>query len=143
VVAPKISITLQRGGDKPPCCTEGDPALLRQVFLHLISNACESIEAEGTITIELQCTSNEGFDVVIKDTGCGIAQEDLSHIFDPFFSRKPAGTGLGLCATKKILDLHGAEIIIESHVGQGTTARVRLRALKLQEGEHETNSPRG
>ena len=77
------------------------------------------------LTIE---TSTQDNQLVIKitDTGCGISQKDLLHLFEPFFSTKVNGTGLGLTIVKKIIENHNGKITVESEVGRGTTTLVSL-----------------
>jgi signal transduction histidine kinase len=67
--------------------------------------------------------------VEVVDDGVGIAAEDRDRIFLPFFTTKPAGTGLGMSIVKKIVDLHGGDIAIESARGQGTRVRIALPAV--------------
>ncbi|MPM89462.1 Signal transduction histidine-protein kinase AtoS [bioreactor metagenome] len=109
-----------------------DAKQLQQVFVNLITNGADAIKDTGMLTIK---TYNEkptkqgekGFAVVaISDDGCGITEEDLSKIFNPFFTRKPEGTGLGLPITHRILHQHGGVIDVESKLGLGTTFYVKL-----------------
>jgi signal transduction histidine kinase len=65
---------------------------------------------------------------MVRDTGIGIAREDLDHIFEPFFSRKTGGTGLGLATTARIVEDHKGTIDVLSQRGKGTTFTVRLPA---------------
>jgi CheY-like chemotaxis protein len=114
----------------PVLATEGK---LAQVFLNLLINACHSIE-EGSPqrnTISVRCWA-QGADafVEIRDTGKGIAPENLERIWEPFFTTKPAGrgTGLGLAICKSIIGDFGGEIRVESVLGKGTAFTVRLPA---------------
>ncbi|MBI4483312.1 MAG: PAS domain S-box protein [Acidobacteria bacterium] len=102
----------------------GDGAQLEQLFLNLILNSMDAIEGEGTI--EVHAWREEG-DVVLKflDTGCGIAPEILGQIFQPFFTTKKHGTGLGLATCKRIVDKHGGEIRVRSKPGH-TEFTIRL-----------------
>lgn len=104
---------------------------LGQVFINLIVNAAQSMEAKGNITIKTY--HNEGFVCVdVSDTGKGIPAENLNKIFDPFYTTKPAGqgTGLGLSVTYEIVKQHGGEISVQSAVGQGTTFTVKIPVKK-------------
>lgn len=102
-----------------------DPHLLRQAVANILDNALNAVGAQGTVTVEA-IVREKRVVVSIVDNGPGIAKNDLEHIFEPFFSRSPGGTGLGLCAAKKVLDLHGAEIQFASELGQGTTVQIYL-----------------
>jgi two-component system sensor histidine kinase HydH len=62
----------------------------------------------------------------VKDTGCGVSKEDLPHIFDPYFTTKPEGTGLGLAMSVKIIEEHGGSMIFQSEPAVGTTVVVSL-----------------
>jgi signal transduction histidine kinase len=69
--------------------------------------------------------------VEVSDTGVGIAPEDREKIFLPFFTTKPSGTGLGMSIVKKIVDLHGGDIAVESAPGRGTRVRIALPAAAV------------
>lgn len=104
---------------------------MQQVFINLITNASDAIKGKGTITIETftEKTGRHDSEYVvasIKDTGVGIPPEDLSKIFNPFFTRKAEGTGLGLPITQRILHHHGGIIDVESTIGKGTTFYVKI-----------------
>ena len=109
-----------------------DAKQLQQVFINLITNAADAIKATGMILIktyvEKPQRKNEGKYVVasIADTGTGIQPEDLPKIFNPFFTRKADGTGLGLPITQRIMHQHNGVIDVESRVGEGTTFYVKL-----------------
>jgi CheY-like chemotaxis protein/two-component sensor histidine kinase len=112
----------------------GSESRLGQVFLNLIVNAAQSI-AEGDAESNRICVSGrrgpEGTVVVeITDTGCGIPEDALQHLFTPFFTTKPAGvgTGLGLAICQRIVNEAGGKIWVESKVGRGTTFFVQLLA---------------
>lgn len=113
-----------------------DAKQMQQVFINLITNAADSIESKGTIKIktytEKPTHHSEGEFVVVSitDNGCGIPPEDLTKIFNPFFTRKADGTGLGLPITQRILHNHNGIIDIESKTGKGTTFYVKLPAPK-------------
>ncbi|MFQ5443806.1 MAG: ATP-binding protein, partial [Nitrospinales bacterium] len=105
---------------------KADPGQLKQVFLNILLNALEAIEEKGYIevTVDLQNISSSGiqnrrdsyFRLVFKDTGTGIPDDHLEHIFDPFYTTKKEGTGLGLSIAYSIVQQHGGEIEMESKV---------------------------
>jgi PAS domain S-box-containing protein len=102
---------------------------LRQVFLNLLLNAQQAIDREGTITIKTRSypeALQPSVAVEIVDTGRGIAEADMARIFEPFFSTRAKGTGLGLWVTHDIVRHHGGRIEVSSVPGRGTTFRVVL-----------------
>jgi len=107
-----------------------DPDRMRQVLLNLCLNALEAMPQGGTLTLGLKnetLNDEHGYvTVIIKDTGSGIAPEDHAHVFDPYFTTKSQGTGLGLATVVKILEAHNAQIRFESTLGEGTSFYVRL-----------------
>lgn len=106
----------------------GDPEFLRSVFNNLFINALHSMEAGGGhLNVKITPDDNGQFvDFEISDTGSGIAEENLSKIFEPYFSTKETGTGLGLAIVHKIVDIHHGTIHVESKVGEGTKFTVKL-----------------
>ena len=102
-----------------------DPAQLQQVLVNLIKNAMQAMTKGGTLTL----TTGEGAGGVwfsVSDTGGGIPQEQINRIFEPFYTTKKKGTGLGLMIVQRIVRAHGGRIELESHVGRGTTFRIWL-----------------
>ena len=112
----------------------GSEARLGQVFLNLLVNAAQSIPegraGENEISVRTRSLEGGRLAVEIRDTGCGIAPENLTRIFDPFYTTKPpgVGTGLGLAICHSIVAAHGGEIEVESVPGRGSTFRVVLPA---------------
>ena len=102
-----------------------DGQQLRQAFLNLVRNAAEAMPDGGRIRVS---TRREGPHAVVRlsDTGVGIPEEHLGQLFDPFFSTKRTGTGLGLALTQQMISQHGGSIEVESAQGEGTTVSVRL-----------------
>ena len=106
-----------------------DRESLRSVFTNLVINAVEAIDGEGgRVSIKLSNTNDNSVKVEISDTGCGIAAEDISKVFEPYFSTKETGTGLGLAIVKKAVDDHGGTISVASKQGSGTTFTIILPA---------------
>lgn len=109
-------------------CT--DPELLSLVWNNLFSNAIKFTQPEGKIGLSLK-TEGEFAVVQISDTGCGISEEVGRHIFEKFYQGDPShtsqGNGLGLALVKRVIDITGGDIGVESQVGVGSTFTVRLR----------------
>jgi two-component system sensor histidine kinase HydH len=106
----------------------GDPDQLKQVFLNLVTNAVQAIgESEGRILIE---TRSEGdyVETTVMDDGPGISPHDLPKVFDPFFTKRAEGTGLGLTIVHRIIDEHEGHIEVESSEA-GTVFKVTLPAV--------------
>jgi PAS domain S-box-containing protein len=105
-----------------------DVAMLEQAFLNIYRNAADAMDAEG----ELRTTARRAADddgilrITVEDNGCGIDAADLPHVFNPFFTKKKYGTGLGMTQVKKILDLHNGNIEIMSKPKEGTRVTVTL-----------------
>lgn len=111
----------------------GNPVLLREAFSNIFSNALEAVRDGGLIAT---CASEADGKVVVRisDSGPGIPQEVMAHLFEPFRSTKPHGSGLGLFAAKHILEMHQGSLGIETATGQGTSATVTLPAAPPQAG---------
>jgi signal transduction histidine kinase len=104
----------------------GDPDQIEQALRNLVINAAQAMEGEPECRLDLEIRVSEdgaSVQVLVEDTGCGVAHEDLELIFQPFYTTKSEGqgTGLGLPIVKTILDRHGGGISIDSAVGEGTT----------------------
>jgi two-component system, NtrC family, sensor histidine kinase HydH len=109
--------------DLPPI--PGDEDKLNQVFLNLFLNAIQAMEHGGKLKVS--ATGAEGrVRIVVSDTGCGIAPEDIGRVFDPYFTTKPEGTGLGMAMSAKIIEEHGGEVTLESKQEQGTSVIVEI-----------------
>jgi two-component system sensor histidine kinase PilS (NtrC family) len=104
---------------------------MHQVLWNLLRNAVEAMPEGGTIHLAAALRPSDPPEAIlmVRDTGIGIAQADLDHIFEPFFSRKPDGTGLGLATTARIVEDHKGSIEVKSQLGRGTTFTIRLPAL--------------
>jgi signal transduction histidine kinase len=99
---------------------------IRQVFQNIISNAIDAIEDRGEIRVVLKLPWPDTASITISDTGRGISSANLTNIFRPFFTLKDRGSGLGLSIAKKVIELHGGKIKVQSAVGQGTTFTIHL-----------------
>lgn len=105
---------------------EADLERLRSCFSNLVLNAQQAMPPDGgEISIDFH-PQEEGIEVVVADTGTGIEPESLEKIFEPYFSTKETGTGLGLALVKRIIESHGGQIRVESVLGKGTSFYVWL-----------------
>ncbi|HYX43064.1 MAG TPA: ATP-binding protein, partial [Pyrinomonadaceae bacterium] len=130
-----IETHVEQQGDIPQVV--GDPESLRSLFTNLIINGVQAIEgngAGGRLSITLANEAPDRVRVDITDTGRGIAAEDISQVFEPYFSTKDTGTGLGLAIAKKAVDDHGGTITVISKQGAGTTFTITLPTERRDEG---------
>ena len=103
-----------------------DAELLERVFSNLILNASQAGSPGGVVTVKTQLIDDDKVEVVVIDRGSGIDAKNLESIFNPFFTTKPDGVGLGLAICSKIVDEHGGHIAVESTAGEGSVFRVIL-----------------
>ncbi|MEM7081382.1 MAG: ATP-binding protein [Pseudomonadota bacterium] len=136
VLKSRVNVIKQYGDVPPVKCS---PSQINQIFLNLINNAAQAMEDGGDITITTS-VENGFVSVAVQDTGCGIPDEIMSKIRDPFFTTKEVGTGtgLGLSISEEILRSHNGRLDIESTVGEGSTFTVLLPVkseTQIDEGE--------
>ncbi|WP_163340274.1 response regulator [Desulfopila sp. IMCC35008] len=119
---PGISPVVQVDGDR-----------FRQVFLHLIKNGIEAMTGGGVLFVGCTYTENreDGIEVIIRDSGTGIADNHLQLVTDPFFTTKTYGTGMGLTLVEKITAMHGATFHLKQHEKGGMVAKVHLPAKMI------------
>lgn len=104
--------SLTKNLSKSPILASIDANRIKEAILNVITNANQLTE-HGIITVSTRQEGNEAV-IEVSDTGCGIKQDDLKHIFTPFFTTRPFGTGLGLAITHKIIEGHKGRIEVES-----------------------------
>jgi len=105
--------------------TPADATQLQQVLVNLVKNAMQAMTTGGILNLQTGETS-DGVWVSVADTGGGIPQEQINRIFEPFYTTKKKGTGLGLMIVQRIVRAHNGRIELESNVGRGTTFRIWL-----------------
>jgi signal transduction histidine kinase len=116
-----------------------DLAKITQVFSNVLSNAIKFTDAGGSIEIDSDLTAEGGLVVWIRDTGLGIAAEDLARVLQPFgqledhLTRQNSGVGLGLPVARALVGLHGGELTLTSELGVGTTVEIRLPAERVRQ----------
>ena len=127
----RVNIEFEPSAD--PITIPIDPAQIEDAVLNLIINAIEAADGDGQVKIRIARSENdraEEFEdeaiVEVSDNGRGISEEDLTRIFNPFFTTRPGGTGLGLPAVRRIAQAHGGRVEVKSSPGKGSTFTVRL-----------------
>ena len=121
-----VEISRQFGADLPKAWIDREQ--MKQVFMNLILNAIQAMTGAGKITLLSRAVERSGVQpagefvqVEVRDDGIGIPEENLHHIFDPFFTSKDEGSGLGLAVSHQIVQEHGGFVTVESTVGKGTS----------------------
>jgi signal transduction histidine kinase len=128
-------INLQLEYDSNPAFILADENKLTIAFLNLFINAIEAMEAEkGKLVIEI-IHGDPGHIVNIRDNGCGIAPENLSKLFEPYFTSKRNGVGLGLASTLNIIKSHQGKIEVHSKINKGTTFSILFPTISYFKSE--------
>ncbi len=119
------SAPLEYSPPEAPIWVNADSGAVEQLLLNLLLNAADSMQPgeRGGVSVEV---AGENVEVAVWDEGRGISREDMQRIFEPFFSTKDDGTGLGLAVAQRVARAHGSELTVESKPGQGTTFRFAL-----------------
>jgi signal transduction histidine kinase len=124
--AERAGVTIDRACTDVALRVEGDAAQLRDVFLNLAQNAIQAMPRGGRLTIACSAVANRRISVRVEDTGVGIAPENLTKIFELYYTTKERGTGVGLSMVYRTIQIHNGDIDVESTVGVGTTFIVTL-----------------
>jgi signal transduction histidine kinase len=124
VAGKEIRVALQLDPALPAAAL--DPREIRKVFLNIIVNALEAMEAGGTLTLRSRRAERGFVEAAVEDTGCGMTEETRTRAFDLFFTTKDSGTGLGMAIARTVVEQHGGRMDIRSQLGRGTQVRVLL-----------------
>ncbi|RLC20003.1 MAG: two-component sensor histidine kinase [Deltaproteobacteria bacterium] len=129
-----ISVSVEVPDNMPQL--ESDRGKLQEIFLNLVNNAFVAMKDEGKLDISVKQESEDSVAIIFMDDGCGISEENICRIFEPFFStkKKAGGTGLGLSITYGLVEKMGGTIGVKSELGKGTTFTVML-PLKTEQKE--------
>lgn len=121
-----------------PVIADVNPQEIRQVVLNLVTNALESVDCDGAVDVYVSVLA-ERATISVHDTGCGMSQEVLEHLFEPFFTRRRdgSGTGLGLSISYRIVSQHGGSLTADSR-GEGCGSRMEL-SLPLTAADNDDN----
>ena len=133
-----VEVVCEAGGVDAP--VTGDAAALEQVFLNLLLNALEASDDGGRVRVSLSSTDSE-VEVEVRDRGSGIAEEDIASVYEPLYSTRPDGSGLGLTIARRLVIAHGGHLEIESEVDRGTVVRVRLPATSEESPSGQVAGP--
>jgi signal transduction histidine kinase len=119
----RIQLNLELNEELP--LIKSDFNQMKQVMLNLLQNAIDATPPEGQVTIITRVSDGE-VEILVRDTGSGIPEEDLGKIFEPFYSTKVTGVGLGLSIIKKIVTDHNGDLSVNSKKGEGSEFIIRL-----------------
>ena len=122
---PQVEVTTQCADDLPPLLV--DPQQIGMVLGNLVTNAYQAMSYGGTLTIAARRDS-KGVAISVTDTGYGISPEHMDQLFEPLFTTKARGVGLGLAICKKLVEGHGGSIQVTSQPGEGSTFTIVLPA---------------
>jgi signal transduction histidine kinase len=112
-----------------PIFVQANKTEIRQVIWNLILNAIQAMAEEGILRVEArkaEIEGREGVEIKIGDTGCGIRDQDLPKIFEPFYTTRDTGTGLGLAVVNRIIEAYRGRIHMQSELGKGTVFTIWL-----------------
>ncbi|RIV26109.1 hypothetical protein D2Q93_05315 [Alicyclobacillaceae bacterium I2511] len=116
-------VELQTQISATPLWLQGDPQGMKQVLLNILQNAVQACTPKDQVSLQAMIVG-QGVEVQVRDTGCGIPDSVLSCLYQPFFTTKLTGTGLGLVVSKKIVEDHHGTLTLSSKLGQGTSVRL-------------------
>ncbi|MEW6419251.1 MAG: ATP-binding protein [Nitrospirota bacterium] len=122
--AEKDSVRIHYQGSEP-LKLHIDPELIKTCIFNVILNSFQAMPAGGNLTVSIKA-SDSRVSIVIEDTGLGVSKENLPKLFDPFFSTKSTGLGLGLAMTKRVIEEHGGKVDLQSIEGKGSTVTISL-----------------
>ncbi|TSK04582.1 MAG: HAMP domain-containing protein [Geobacter sp.] len=137
LVERNITIVREIPADLPPL--QIDPELMRNCLCNFLSNSTQAMPEGGAITFGAALDADNGvFRLTFSDHGTGIEEQDLEKVFQPYFTTREAGIGLGLAITERIIKEHGGSISVASRKGEGTTFTVLLPAPGATQQKQET-----
>ncbi len=119
-----VHVQVEAASDLPPVYV--DAQQVGQVLLNLIANGCQAMEREGGVLSVRGRAVDGGVELSVSDSGCGISEEDMGRLFEPLFTTKARGIGLGLAVSKNLVEVNGGRIEVESEKGAGSSFRVFL-----------------
>jgi signal transduction histidine kinase len=130
-VPEEINVKLSLNGN--PISVNVDAEQIGRVFTNVICNACQAMNGRGDLDISMVIEEPYVW-ISFRDSGCGITGENMSKIFEPLFTTKPKGFGLGLAISKRLVEQNDGEIKANSQIDRGTTFRVKLPLVNRKKG---------
>lgn len=131
MIPESIKVSAELDGGNPQ--VKADPEQVGRAFANIVSNAVQAMKGEGTLRVSTGTSDGYAW-ASFEDTGCGIPPENLEKIFEPLFTTKRKGIGLGLAITKRLVEQNGGAIEVRSEVGKGSSFTVRLPIWKGEKG---------
>jgi len=128
------NVEVSVGLDEGLRSVRADAILLKRVFTNLLTNGFQAMPEGGSLTVTGTASEDEAT-IVVSDTGCGVSEENMSKLFQPLFTTKAKGTGLGLAVCKRIVEAHRGEIVVESEEGVGTSFTIKIPMHADEEDE--------
>lgn len=127
IAAAQVTVTPRYGAPGP---IEADGIRIRQALMNIIQNGLDAMSPGDDMIIETAASGDEAVSILVRDTGCGMTDDQQQRLFEPFFTTKDQGVGLGMSIVHRILDAHGGSIDVDSVPGRGTAFTITLpRAL--------------
>jgi signal transduction histidine kinase len=130
----RAEVDLRVDPDLPDCLC--DARLVQQALQNLYANAAQAMGEGGTLFVRARAAGPSGrpdrLRVVVRDTGCGLGADEVARIFQPFYTTRPGGTGLGLPLVRRIVEAHGGHVHVVSAPGRGTSVVIDLPAASLE-----------
>jgi signal transduction histidine kinase len=117
-----------------------DRTLVLRALANIVENALHAMPGPGTLDVEASAEADQVI-ITMRDSGVGMDEEALARVFEPYFSTKTSGTGLGLPIARRNIELSGGTIAVDSRRGQGTTVRVRLPVVAPASGSAAASTP--
>jgi C4-dicarboxylate-specific signal transduction histidine kinase len=135
IVPDKVDVVSQLDETLPTILV--DPDQLLQVFVNILLNAIQAMPEGGKLVLGAEVQHGSWMTISFSDTGVGIPKENLAKLFEPLFTTKAKGIGLGMAITKTLVEANGGAIEVHSEVGKGSTFMVKLPVLREEENRHE------
>ncbi|MCL6637086.1 MAG: GHKL domain-containing protein [Alicyclobacillus sp.] len=123
------NIQIEFQSDHAPAWIWGDVHQVKQVVLNILQNALQACQSKDTVTVQVRCREDKVL-LKVRDTGSGMTPEQQARLFQPFYTTKAHGTGLGLVVTKQLVERHGGSLHISSEAGHGTVVKIAFPQLQ-------------